>query len=188
MEIEVTGPEKFGNDAYATLFKEIMSEAGKAVSLERARLSLDPAKPLFIFSIVMRAAPESKKVADVVSMRTEGKDVHLTISDENFAPEVLSVLWKEYGRDPVEQQSRFDLIIKNGDDDKIAAMEIASSEDAKQEIIGALWKVLPEGIKVRHNISEGRIITVAATEEILTPEILAAAEKMHAEVKGGADV
>jgi len=188
MEIDVTGPDRHGNEAYLRLFKDVMSEMGKAVSLEKARLVLDPATPLFVFSVVMRSRPESKRMADVVSLRTEGKEVHIAISDENYAPEVISALWKEYGRGGVEQQTRSDLIVGNGDSDRIAELEIASGEDAKQEIIGAMWRVLPEGIKARYNISEGRMITIAATEEIVTQQIKDAALRIHNEVKGDADV
>jgi putative methanogenesis marker protein 17 len=184
MLVEVTGPDAFGNEAYKKLFEEIMGEAGKAVSLEKARIVLDPDRPLFIFSLLMRNEPESKKVADAVSIRTEGTEVHITISDENYAPEILSVLWKLYGRDRVDQQTRFDIKIDNADEDAISNIEIASGEDAKKEIIGAMWRVMPEGIKARHNISEGRLITVAATEEIMTDELKEEAMRIHLETKG----
>ena len=188
MEIDVTGPDAYGCEAYKELFKGILSEAGKAVSLEKANLYLDPSTPLFVFTVVLRNVPESKTVADAVSIRTEGKDVHITISDENFAPEVLSALWKVYGRDRVDQQTRFDIKIENADEEKISGIEIASGEDAKQEMIGALWRVLPEGIKARYNISEGRIITIAATEEIMTDELKGRAMSVHKETRGDADV
>ncbi|MCL1984107.1 MAG: methanogenesis marker 17 protein [Methanomassiliicoccaceae archaeon] len=188
MEITVTGPEEYGNEAYRKLFTEVMSELGKAVTLEKANLFLDPAGPLFVFSVVLRSRPESKRLADATSIRTEGKEVHITITDENYAPEILSALWKQYGRTRVEQQTRFDIKIDEGDDDLIRELPIASGEDAKQEIVGALWRTLPEGIKARHNISEGRIITIAATEEIVTDEIKEKAMRIHNEVKGDVDV
>jgi putative methanogenesis marker protein 17 len=188
METEVIGQDAYGNTAYKKLFEEIMSESGKAISLEKARIYLDPQTPLFIFSVLMRNNPESKKIADAVSIRTEGDEVHISISDENFAPHILSALWKMYGRDRVDQQTRFDIKIDKGDEDAIANVQIATSEDAKQEIIGALWRTLPEGIKARHNISEGRLITIAATEEIMTEELKQKALQFHKETKGDADV
>jgi putative methanogenesis marker protein 17 len=165
-----------------------MSDLGKGVSVEKAKLVLDPTTPFFLLSVVMRSRPESKRVADAASIRVEGKDVHINIFDENYAPEILSALWKEYGRDRVDQQTRFDIKIENADDEVIEKIEISSGEDAKQEIIGAMWRTLPEGIKARHNISEGRIITIAATEEIFTDELKEKALAIHEEVKGDADV
>jgi len=188
MIIDVTGPDVYGNAAYKKLFEDIMSDSGMAVALEKVTLILDPATPLFIFSVLMRNRPESKKVADAVSIRTEGNEVHITIADENFAPQILSALWRLYGRERVDQQTRFDIKINDADEDKIANIQIASGEDAKQEIIGALWRVLPEGIKARHNISEGRLITIAATEEIMTSELKEKALAVHKRMKGDADV
>ncbi|MCL2607885.1 MAG: methanogenesis marker 17 protein [Methanomassiliicoccaceae archaeon] len=188
MEVNVTGPEEYGNKAYRTLFENVMNELGSSVSIEKAELYMDPVTPLFILSVVMRSRPESKKISDTASIRTEGNDVHITISDENYAHEIFSALERIYGRNSVDQQTRFDLKIENGDDDLIANTEIASEEDAKKEMIGAMWRVLPEGIKARHNISEGRIITIAATEEIVTDHIKSEAMRIHNGTKGDADV
>ena len=184
MDIEISGPDSYGCKAYEEPFKGIMSEAGKAVSIEKAKLILDPKTPLFVISVLLRNEPESKTIADAVGIRTEGKDVHIAISDENYAPEVLSSLWKRYGRDRVDQQTRFDIKIENADEDEIAGMQIASGEDARQEIIGALWRVLPEGIKARYNISGGRVITIAATEEIMIADMKNKAHSIHDEVTG----
>ncbi|MCL2143226.1 MAG: methanogenesis marker 17 protein [Methanomassiliicoccaceae archaeon] len=188
MDVIVTGTENYGNEAYKKLFEDVMSEMGKAVSLEKAIIVLDPEQPLFIFSVMLRNRPESKKIADAVSIRTEGSEVHITISDENYAPEILSALWKAYGRDRVDQQTRFDIKIDNADEETIANIEIASGEDSKREILGALWRTIPEGIKARHNISEGRVITIAATEEIVTQHVKDEALRIHNEIKGDADV
>ena len=188
MELEVTGPDEYGNEAYKRLFEGVMNELGKGVSVEKVKMVMDPLTPLFILTVVMRSEPESKKIIDAASIRTEGKEVHLTISDENYAPEILSALWKAYGRERVDQQTRFDIKIDNADDEMIARIEIASGEDAKKEIIGAMWRVLPEGIKARHNISEGRVITIAATEEIFTKELKEKAMAAHTEAKGDIDV
>jgi putative methanogenesis marker protein 17 len=156
--------------------------------VEKARIVLDPETPMFIFSLLMKNRPESRKVADAVSMRTEGSEVHITISDEKYAPEILSVLWKMYGRDRVDQQTRFDIKIEGADEDVIANTVIASGEDAKKEMIGAMWRVMPEGIKARYNISEGRLITIAATEEIVTDALKERAMGIHIETRGDVNV
>ena len=188
MEIDADGPDEYGCGSYKELFKGIMNESGRSAAIEKADMFLDPQTSLFVFSVVLRNEPESKTIADAVSIRTEGKDVHITITDENYAPEVLSALWKLYGRSRVDQQTRFDIKIENADEDDILGIEIASGEDAKQEMIGALWRVLPEGIKARYNISDGRVITIAAAEEIVTQEIKAKAIEIHNRVRSGADV
>jgi len=188
MIVNVIGPDVYGNESYKKLFEDIMFETGKTAAIEKVTILLDPATPMFVFSVLMMNEPGRKTIADAVSIRTEGKEVHITITDEHFAPQILSSLWKLYGRDRVDQQTRFDIKIDKGDEDVISKIEIASGEDAKREIIGAVWRVFPEGIKARHNISEGRLITIAATEEIVTPQLKERAMRVHNETKGDAVV
>ena len=186
MEIEVTGTDPYACPAYQTLFETIMNDVGKAILIERAKLVLKPEIPLFIFGVRLVNEPVSKTIADVASMRQEGNEVHLSISDEKYAPEILSQLWKNYGRDNVDQQTRFDLVVTGGDEDKIKDLLVSSGEEAKKEIIGALWRAMPEGIKARHNISDGSVITIVATEEMILPEMVEEGMAIHKSLGGTA--
>ncbi|MFA7162147.1 MAG: methanogenesis marker 17 protein, partial [Candidatus Methanomethylophilaceae archaeon] len=114
--------------------------------------------------------------------RKEGDDVFITISDERYAPSILSQLWKRYTRARVDQQTRFDIVIEGADMDEVAAIEISSGEETKKEILGAIWRSMPEGIRVRFNQTDGRVLTIMATEEIVRPEMKEEARKMHAEM------
>jgi putative methanogenesis marker protein 17 len=184
MDIEVTGNDEYGNQAYKDLFATIMNDAGKALFIDKAKIVLRPDIPLFIFCVRLVNEPQNKVITDAATLRQDGTDLHMSISDENYAPEILSQLWKRYGRDNVNQQTRFDLVVANADEKEVGSMQIASGEEAKKEIIGALWRAMPEGIKVRHNISEGSIITIIATEEIIRPEMIAEGQKVHDTMKG----
>lgn len=185
MNVEVIGTEEYASESYKMLFETIMNDVGKAILVDKAVIVLKPEVPLFIFSVRFVNEPVFKSIADAASLRQEGKETHLTISDEKYAPEILSQLWKEYGRNRVEQQTRFDLTVIGGDEEKISGLQISSSEETKKEIVGALWRVIPEGIKVRHNISDGAAITIVATEEIMKPEMIEEARKVHESIKGG---
>lgn len=184
MQVEVTGSDQDANVAYKALFETIMNDVGKATLLEKASLVLKPEIPLFIFSVKLINEPVSKTVADASSLRQEGKDVYLSISNEKYAPDILAQLWKQYGRDHVEQQTRFDLIVTGGKEEEVANLLISSGEEVKQEIIGALWRAMPEGIKARHNISSGGNITIVATEEMMRPEMIEEGIKVHKSLGG----
>lgn len=184
METEIAGTETFGNDAYKTLFEAIMSDIGKAVHIEKAKLVLKPEIPFFVFSLLLKSKPESKTVSDAASIRSEAGDTYLTISDERYAPEILAQLWKVYTRERVEQQTRFDIVVQGADSDEIGNLEISSGEEAVREIIGALWRAMPEGIKARHNLSSGRVVTILATEEIIQPWMKEEAKKIHNSMEG----
>ena len=179
MEIEVISEDKFGGDTYRDLFMEIMSDIGKAFHMEKASLSLKPEIPLFIFSVKLKTEHADKTIADVANIREEGDTVHITITDERYAPEIMKELWVRYGKSRVDQQTRFDIEVKGAQSSDIGSFIVASGEEFLKEIIGAIWRSLPEGIKNRHTFIDGRVITVVATEEILVPHMLSEGLEHH---------
>ena len=188
MEIEVVGADQYGTEAYSGLFDEIMSDLNKAVLIDRVRLTLKPDVPLFIFSIALKAAPGPKSVGDVSTVRTDVGGVHVTITEERYAPDILSALFARYGRSAVEQQTRFDLIVANAEESDVSYIVVSSGEEDRREIMGALWRTMPEGIKNRKTLMSGNVITVVATEEILLPEMVEEGRKEHIAMGGSADV
>ena len=188
MEIEVYGDEEYGNGVYTKLFDEIMSDLNKAYLIDRVKLVLKPSTPLFVVSIVLKAEPGSKTIADVANVREEAGGVHVTITQERYAPDILSALWARYGRGNVVQQTRFDLDVTNAKLGEMSEMVVSSGEEDKKEIMGAIWRTMPEGIKNRRTLMDGNTITVVATEEILTKEMLEEGRQVHVSMGGSADV
>lgn len=172
MDIEVISGDKFGSEAYQSLFGEIMADVGKAFHMEKALLVLKPEVPLFIFSVRLRAEHADRTIADVANVRSEGGAVYITITDERYAPEIMKALWTMYGRDSVEQQTRFDMEVKNASAGDVGPLVVASGEEFLKEIIGAVWRSLPEGIKNRRTFIDGRVITIVAAEEKLEQRML----------------
>jgi len=182
MDIKVICEDKFGGESYQSLFVEIMSDIGKAFHIDKALLALKPEVPLFIFSVGLKTEPSDKTIADVANIRAEGETVHITITDEIYAPEIMRTLWAKYGRDNVEQQTRFDIEVSNASEKDVGSFVVASGEEYLKEMIGAIWRALPEGIKNRHTFIDGQIITIVATEEILQPYMLDEGMKLHKEM------
>ncbi len=188
MDIEIIGGDLYGNDAYAMLFDDIMSDLNKTVLINKVRLILEPTTPLFIFSIILRTEPAPKTVADVATVRTDISGVHVTITQERYAPDILRELWMRYGRKAVYQQTRFDLDVAGVKEADVNAIVVASGEDDRREIMGALWRTIPEGIKNRKTLISGNVITVIATEEILLPEMIERGKEVHKSMGGSTDV
>ncbi|MCQ2086371.1 MAG: methanogenesis marker 17 protein [archaeon] len=184
MDIEVTGTDVYANNSYASLFETIMNDVGKAILIDKAKMVLKPDIPLFVFSVKLTNGPVNKTISDAASIRQDRKETHICISDEKFAPEILSQLWKRYGRSNVDQQTRFDLIVNGGDENEIASLPISSGEDFMKEIIGALWRVMPEGIRSKHNICDSNVVTIIATEEIMRPEMIEEGKQIHRSLGG----
>jgi len=186
METEIVGTDKFGDLAYGKLFEDTMSDLNKAVLIERAKLVMKPEVPLFIFSIILKADPGNKTVVDVANVREEGTTTYVTITQERYAPDILAALWNRYGRNKVVQQTRFDIEIANAKMSELSEMVISSGEEDVREIMGAIWRSMPEGIKNRKTIIDGGIITVIATEEVLLPEMVEEGIAVHKSMGGAA--
>lgn len=188
MDIEVVADDPYGAEAYSKLFDEIMSDLNKAVLIERAKLVLKPELPLFIFSIRLKAAPGPKTVGDVSTVRNDVGGSHVTITEERYAPDILQQLFDRYGRQSVVQQTRFDLDVKGAKEDEVSAIVVSSGEEDRREIMGAIWRSMPEGIKNRKTLMDGNVITVVATEQILWPDMVEEGAKVHVSMGGEARV
>lgn len=182
MDVQVSGTDPYGDEAYKTLFEGIIGDIGKTFMIEGAKLVLKPEVPLFIFSVILRNVPGGKTISNVASIRQEKGELYMSISEERYAPEVLAQLWKKYGRSMVEQQTRFDIIVHGGKSEEIENIQISSGEAVVKEVLGAIWRALPEGIRVRDTLVDDRVITVIATEEIMKSEFTEEGTKMHREI------
>ncbi|MBR2093125.1 MAG: DUF2113 family protein, partial [Candidatus Methanomethylophilaceae archaeon] len=67
---------------------------------------------------------------------------------------------------------------------EIGSMVVSSGEEDKREILGALWRSMPEGIKNRRVLMDGNVITVVATEEIMLPGMIEEGEAVHKRMGG----
>ena len=186
MDIEVVADEEYGGEVYSKLFDEIMNDLDKAVLIDRVKLTLKPEVPLFVFTVVLRAAPGKKTIADVASVRPEAEGVHVTITQERYAPNILSALWAKFGRSSVYQETRFDIDVRGATDKDMKEMVVSSGEEDRREIMAAIWRSMPVGIKNRKTLIDGNVITVIATEEVLLPEMIEAGRQQHASMGGAA--
>jgi putative methanogenesis marker protein 17 len=190
MEVEVISSDAYGDESYRNLFTEIMSDVGKVFQMEKAMLVLKPEIPLFVFSVMLRTEPASMTVADVADIRSEGDTVHLTVTDERYASEILKEMWSRYGKDAVEQQTRFDMEVRDIPEKEVGSIVVSSGEDYIREIVGAVWRSMPEGIKNRRTFIDGQVVTVVATEERFEPQMLEEGMSYHRKMiaEGGKDV
>ena len=182
MQIDVVCDDRYGGEAYAKLFENIIGDIGKSFMIVKARLVLKPEVPLFIFSVILKNAPGCKVMSDAASFRQEGDELYVSISNERYAPDVLSNLWKAYGRPNVDQQTRFDLVVRGAKQEDVESMVISTGEEAIEEILGAFWRALPEGIRVRESMIDGKVITIVATEEIMVKELRDQGMQVHADM------
>lgn len=176
----VEGTDPSGCERYGPLYEEIMSDVGKMASVESSYLMLKPEVPLFIMSVRLRGAPTPKTIGLVASTRAEKGRVYVSINDEVYAPGILNALNNAYGRDNVTQTDRFDITVVGPETSaEVDDLNVESQEQPVQEVVGALWRVMPEGIRNRRVIYDNDVLTVVATEEIKQTEYFVEAEAIH---------
>jgi putative methanogenesis marker protein 17 len=183
MNIRVEGTEEFGNEVYAELFERILVDLGLTNRVEVARLVVKPEVPLFLVSIRTRRARTTVKVSDISTVEQRQRDTYMMIGDESYAPALLALLWKRFGRERIEQITRLEVLVHGIKREELEDLELDPGQELKKEVLDAVWRLLPEGFKVRHNILSESVMTVAATEHVMQPEYISLAEKVHREME-----
>jgi putative methanogenesis marker protein 17 len=185
MKVDVEGTEKYGTDNYVELFNGILLDVGLTRMVEAVRFVIRPSDPLFLISIRTRKAAGLVKVSDIADVSgTEGGTM-VTIRDETYAPTLISLLWRKYGRERIDQLTRLELFCRGVSEKELSGLGLDPGEELKSKVLDAVWRLLPEGFKIRHNISSENVMTVAATEHEMRKEWLDLAEKVHAEMGAG---
>jgi putative methanogenesis marker protein 17 len=185
MKVEVEGTEKYGTDSYVELFNGILLDVGLTRMIEAVKFVIRPSDPLFLISIRTRKPVGLVKVSDIADVSgTEGGTM-VTIRDETYAPTLISLLWRKYGRERIDQLTRLELFCRRTREEEISDLDLDPGEELKSKVLDAVWRLLPEGFKIRHNISSENVMTIAATEHDMKKEWIELAEKVHAEMGVG---
>lgn len=189
MKVTVEGKEDWGNQSYDELFRRILLDLGITRMVDEIRMIIEPEDAFFLISIRVRAATGGVKISEVAKVDQRPDGAMLLITNELYAPRLLALLWRDYGRQRVEQLSRYELMVKKGRAEELADKTLDPGEELKQKVLDAVWRFLPEGFKARHNIYTEGVLTIAATEHEMRPEWRELAERVHSEMeKGTAEV
>lgn len=185
MNIQVEGSEEFGNDVYVELFERILIDLGLTNRVEGAKLLIYPEKHLFIVTVRMRQARTSVKVSEVADVSDRDDNAYLVIRNESYAPPLLALLWKQFGRERIEQLSRLEILAHGITAEKIESLQISPGEELRKEVLDAIWRLLPEGFKVRHNLFDENVMTIISTEHTMEDEFIQMGKRAHDQMVKG---
>lgn len=183
MNIQVEGTDDYGNSVYGELFERILIDLGLSNRVEQARMIIRPEAPLFLISVRTRKARTIVSVSEIASIEDKDAGTFLTITNESYAPTLLALLWKRFGRERIEQLSRLEVLCKGVPRAEIEVLTLDPGQELKKEVIDAVWRLLPEGFKVRHNILSDMVLTIVATEHTMQKEFIELAQKVHGETE-----
>ena len=185
MNIQVEGSEEYGNDVYVELFERILIDLGLTNRVEGAKLLIYPEKHLFIVTVMMRQARTSVKVSEVADVSDRDGNAYLVIRNESYAPPLLALLWKQFGRERIEQLSRLEILAHGITAKKIESLQISPGEELRKEVLDAVWRLLPEGFKVRHNLFDENVMTIISTEHTMEEEFVQMGNRAHDQMVKG---
>ena len=174
-----------GAEVYDMIVRHILQEVQVSRSIGDLRVYVDPREPVFI--IVVRLEKASKPV--VIEDFTEyefnkaGNEMFIKIKDETYLPELLEKLWELEGRNKIHQPNRFEVIIDDPTKDLEGLVIRDPQEDLKKKVYDAIFRIIPEGFRVIDHRSEGNIIALTCTDEMMKDEWIKKTEEIIEEVK-----
>ena len=188
MNIVVEGSEEYGNEVNGELLERILIDLGLTNKVEGAKLLIYPERHLFIVSVRTRQARTAVQLEDVVDLSQRDGHPYLVIRNESYAPALLALLWKRFGRDRIEQLSRLEILAHGVPASGLEGLTLDPGEELKKEVLDAIWRLLPEGFKVRHNLFTENVMTIISTEHEMKPEHIEAGKALHDQMVAGLDL
>lgn len=184
MEVVIDGQEEWGDASYEELFRRILLDLGITRSIEKVKMLIRIDWPLFLISLGMRKTSGQRQITEIAELEEKPRGTKITITDEFYAPRLLALLWRRYGRDRIEQLSRLEIMALGTKEEELAEIVLDPEEELKTRVLDAVWRLLPEGMKVRHNITSRGVVTIAATEHEMKDEWKDLAQRVHEEMGG----
>lgn len=166
--------DKTGAEVYDMVVRQILQDLQITRAVKDLRVYADPREPVFIVVINYEKTAPALSLLDIAEYEKDRKanEIFLTIKDENYLPELLSLLWETEGRNKVHQSSRYEVIVDDPQTDIKNMVVHNPEEDLRKKIYDALFRIIPEGFRVVDHHSEGNIIALTASDEIIKDEWL----------------
>ena len=185
MEFELEGTEQYALESYQWMLERILMDMGISTMVEKAKFVIRPDQTLFIISMRIKQASGKRPVHDIADMESQEGGTFITIKDESYAPRLLASLWKQYGRERVQQLTRLEIFVEGVPRSELSDMNLDPEEEVRSQLLDAMWRLLPEGLKVRNEYYNDNVMTIVATEHGMTVDFIAEAQKVHQYMLGG---
>ena len=176
-----------GAEVYEIIIKQIFQDLVLGASVDDLRAYVNPDDPVFVLAIKMRKTSAVVKFDDVANLTYDKtRDVTvILLDDENYLPNILKMLWKQFSRDEIYQPNRYQLEIK-GDYTKLSSVVVDDPHsNLQRRIYDAIFRILPEGFKNIKDLSTQDIVTVVATDELIKDAWIEKAHEYIDELNNG---
>ena len=156
------------------VIKQIFQDLQLSPSIDDMRVCVDPEEVVFILAMKLGKTSRFTPLSDIATVKydKEGKKTIIRVKDENFLPNILKKLWSEKGRENVHQPNRFKVIF-DGKPGNLKDFVIDDPhENLKKRVYDAAFRIIPEGFRIVRDISDGEVIAIVCTDELIKDEWL----------------
>ena len=176
-----------GAEVYEIIIKQIFQDLVLGASVDDLKAYVNPDDPVFVLAIKMRQTSNAilfEEVANLTYDKANDKTVIL-IDDENYLPNILKVLWRQFSRDEIYQPNRYQLEISGDHTDLKSVVVDDPHSNLQRRVYDAVFRILPEGFKIIKDLSTEDIVTVVATDELIKDEWIDKAHEFIDELNKG---
>lgn len=175
----VESSDENGAEVYDMIIKQIFQDLQLGPSVLDLRAFVNPDDAVFIIAIKMKKTASTKYLKDVAKAKYSESDnqTRVLIDDENYLPNILKVLWREYGRENVHQPDRYTIIL-DGDESRANDFIVDNPFiNLQKRIYDGIYRIVPEGFKIIKDMSINDIVAVVATDELIMDKYVEKAEE-----------
>jgi putative methanogenesis marker protein 17 len=185
MKVECYDEE--GAEVYDMIVRQILQEVQVSRAIKDLRVYVDPREPVFIIVVQFEKTAPPVVLEDFADYEydSEANEAFIRINNENYLPQLLNKLWEIEGRNKVHQPSRFEVIIDDPHNQLEGMVVQNPEEDLKKKIYDAIFRIIPEGLRVVEHYSEGNIIAMTCSDEVIKDEWVAKMMALIKEIKSG---
>ena len=161
--------DETGQEVYDMVVRQILQDLQITRAVKDLMVYVDPREPVFIIVISYEKTAPAVKLLDFAEYEKDraANEVFLKIKDETYLPELLSILWEREGRNKVHQSTRSEVIVDDPQTDIRNLVVHNPEEDLRKKIYDALFRIIPEGLRVVDHYSEGNLIALTASDETI---------------------
>ena len=159
--------DEVGAQVYDTLLRHTLQDLKLARAISAIKIFIEPREALFIGVVKLEKASQPIYLDDMATYKTENGILKIKIENENYLPDLLRVLWIKEGRKNVSQPDRYKIEITNPTINPKNLVVIDPSRELKRKVYDALFRVMPEGFRMTKNASQGNMVCIMSSDEII---------------------
>lgn len=158
-----------GAEVYEMIIKQIFQDLVLGPSVDDLKAFANPDEAVFILAIKMKKASGVIKFKDVANFNYDkANDVtKIFIENENYLPNILKQLWRQFSRDEIYQPTRYNIDLTGNNMDLEDLVVDDPQSNLQRRVYDAIFRILPEGFKIIKDLSVGDIVAVVATDELI---------------------